>query len=128
MACRPGVIFQRLLVVLRGSAVLAFRMIDGADVIQRVRIVRVQAQGHLIGLHGLVHREEVMIGDADLGPGERLAQLERVDTRLSLRRIPGAPCRGRPASPGRAHTYQETRGAAGEVGVLACWTWAVSCA
>ena len=73
--CRPGVIFQRLLVVLRGSAVLASRMIDGADVVERVGVVPVQAQGHLIGLHGLVHREQVMIGDADFCPGERLAQL-----------------------------------------------------
>ena len=69
---RPGVIFQRLLVKLGGFLVVVLGVVDGAHVVERVGVVRIDAQGHLISLHGLIHGEEVVVSNADLCPSDGL--------------------------------------------------------
>ena len=43
-------------------------VVDGGQIVERVGILRIHGQRHLIVLAGLIQREHVMVGDTDLVP------------------------------------------------------------
>ena len=62
---RTGRILERLLVEAFRLFVVVLAVVDSGQIVERVRIIGIDGQRHLVILAGLIEREHVMIGDPD---------------------------------------------------------------